>query len=252
MSIFEQKTEYNPIGRFSGASGIHLAEVTNIKDPEKLNRVKCKPISTKDDIGETNWAWVSTFMSGNSSGATFLPSVGDLVLLAYLGGDIHTPCIIGCIYDKEKAAPYSYDTEANKNDIRSIKTPGGTEILMDDTSGKEKLSITTNSGSTFLIDDEKKTISVKDSGGENSLVIDSQGGNVTIKAKTKLTIDVGGNKLTIDNTGAAKLDCKSKIEMKAAQMKLEASGTLEAKSNGQLTLSSSGMTQVKGSMLKLN
>ena len=42
------------------------------------------------------------------------------------------------------------------------------------------------------------------------------------------------------------------VDIQTAQLKAEASGTCQIKANGQMSVESSGMTQVKGSMLKLN
>ena len=42
------------------------------------------------------------------------------------------------------------------------------------------------------------------------------------------------------------------MDIQTAQLKAEASGTCQIKANGQMSVESSGMTQIKGSMLKLN
>ena len=78
-------------------SGLTLAKVTNIKDEENLNRVKCLPISAKDEE-ETDWCYVMAPMGGKDCGAMFFPQVDDLVVLAYLDDDPHRPLVLGAYW----------------------------------------------------------------------------------------------------------------------------------------------------------
>ncbi len=253
MSVFSEIG--NPeatVTEMTRVDGLDIAEVTNIKDPDKLNRVKCKVISKSADVGEGNWAIVSTFMSGKSMGATFLPNVGDIVLLGYIGGDIHMPVVLGGIWTSESTMPYPYDADG-KNPIRSIKTPGGSEVLIDETEKAEKISITTPAGTTVLLDDANKKIEMRDKDGKNSLSMDLKGGKAVLKAEKGITLETGSCKLVLDGQGGkANLESQSELGFKSAQVKANASGTMELKSSGQLTVQSSGMTQVKGSMVKIN
>ena len=66
-------------------SGLSLAVVTNVKDEQKLNRVKCLPIEN-ENAEETDWCYVMAPLGGNGCGQFFFPSVNDLVVLGYLGG----------------------------------------------------------------------------------------------------------------------------------------------------------------------
>ena len=45
---------------------------------------------------------------------------------------------------------------------------------------------------------------------------------------------------------------KTKLELKGAQIGMEASGQCEIKASGQLTLQASGLANLKGSMVKIN
>ena len=48
--------------------GLTLATVTNITDPDKLNRVKCLPIENKDNEEETDWCYVMAPLGGAGHG----------------------------------------------------------------------------------------------------------------------------------------------------------------------------------------
>lgn len=253
MSIFgELANAAEHVTDMTRVNGLDIAEVTNIQDPEKRNRVRCKVLSTDPKVGESNWAMVSTFASGNQMGATFLPNVGDIVLLGYIGGDIHMPVVLGGLWTQASAMPYPYD-DAGKNPIRSIKTPGGSEILIDETEKKVKLSLTTPAGATLTLDDGNEKIELKDKEGKNGLTMDLKAGKVTIKAEKNITLEAGSSKLILDGQGnRASLESQSQLNFKSAQIGANASGKMELKSSGQMSVQSSGMTQVKGSMVKIN
>lgn len=232
--------------------GVDIAKVTDVKDPDKLNRVKCKVVSNDATIGETNWAVVSSFMSGANKGATFLPSVGDMVVLAYIGGDVHKPVVLGSVWNQQSAAPYKY-TAAGENNIRSIKTGSGAEIVIDDTKAKQKITVTTPAGTTLALDDGGKTIKLQNKTGTNGIVMNTQTGMCTIKAAKKITLQAGTSKLILDGaTNKATLSAATAINMNAVSVTAKATGKMDLTANGSMTVKSTGITQVKGSMLKLN
>jgi len=253
MSVFSQigAQEAN-VTDMTRVPGLDIAEVTNIKDPDKLNRVKCKVITKNPDVGESNWAMVSTFMSGNQMGATFLPNVGDIVLLGYIGGDVHMPVVLGGIWTSESKMPYPYDADG-KNPIRSIKTPGGSEVLIDETQDKVKISVTTPAGTNVTLDDGGEKISIQDKTAKNALTFDLKAGKAELKAEKGITLQTGSCKLIMDGQGGKmNLESQNQFAFKSAQVNAEASGTMNVKSSGQLTLQSSAMAQLKGAMVKIN
>ena len=85
--------------------GLTLATVTNITDPDKLNRVKCLPIENKENQEETDWCYVMAPLGGKECGQFFFPNVDDLVVLASLGGDPHRPMVIGAWWNTEVKPP---------------------------------------------------------------------------------------------------------------------------------------------------
>lgn len=232
--------------------GVDMAKVTNIDDPEKLNRVKCKRITSDPDVGETDWMYVCSPLAGTNYGLYMMPKVGDLVLLSYLGGDVHRPFVIGSLWTKDVAAPYKI--EGGKNETFSFRLPSGTEVVFSEASGKESVTITAATGAKMALDGEGKKILVTDKDGKNALTMDLGSGAVTVQADKKLTLSAGTNaSITLDGaSGKITVNGKTGVDIQTAQLKAEASGTCQIKANGQMSVESSGMTQVKGSMLKLN
>ena len=150
MSILDQlDANRSEMTQLSAVPGVALAKVTNIQDPDKLDRVRCQLLTKNPEVKETNWAWVMSFMGGKGYGATFFPDVGDVVVLGFLGGDLHSPVVLGSVWTKEAAGPYHY--QDGKNEIRSIRTPSGAELLLDDAKDKEKISITTKRAAALCL-----------------------------------------------------------------------------------------------------
>lgn len=109
MSILDQlDANRSEMTQLSAVPGVALAKVTNIQDPDKLDRVRCQLLTKNPEVKETNWAWVMSFMGGKGYGATFFPDVGDVVVLGFLGGDLHSPVVLGSVWTKEAAGPYHY------------------------------------------------------------------------------------------------------------------------------------------------
>ena len=237
-------SQFEDIERRSKRTGLTLAKVTNIKDPENRNRVLCKPITgdNEKDILETEWADVIQPLSGKNAGTFLLPSVNDIVLIAYLDGDPHCPFVVGGVWDKQSTAPYTMKDGKNKD--FSFKTPTGSEIHFTDEKDKQKIEVKTPKGTEITLDDEKETVTVTDKNKKNSLTIKIKDGEVELKAEKKLTLSAGktslvlesGGKATLKGSGDITLDGsnvnvkgKSAVNLKGASAKVEASGKLTLK-----------------------
>ncbi|GHU57912.1 phage tail protein [Clostridia bacterium] len=267
MSLAEAFTPPTPQWSFdSTRAGISLAKVTNINDPDSLGRIKCKPVSENEDVTETNWCFCMSPFGGNGCGIFFFPNVDDLVMLAYLGGDVHHPVVLGSYWADAVKAPYKVDS--GKNETATIKSPKGVEIKFDLQDGKEKLTLTTPSKAVIEIDDENKKITVQGDSADNALLIDWGKGEIELKAKTKLTLSAGDSKITLESSGNASVESKSKLAMKSLNVEvnadsgfkvasngtaeLKATGSMKVTATGPANLESSAVTTVKGSLVKIN
>ena len=236
--------------------GLTLAKVTNINDEQKLNRVKCLPIEN-EQAEETDWCYVMAPLGGKGCGQFFFPNVNDLVVLAYLGGDPHRPMVLGGFWDTKVTPPYTIQDGKVFN--FSIKTPKGTELLFYDEPGKEKVTLTLPSGTTLTINDEAKSVALKDKGGENALEMDLQGGNVTLKAKTGLTLSAGQTKIALTSQGEVSISANQKVLVQTATLEEKGSasvtiqgGQTKVEGTGTLDLQSSGTANLKGAMVSIN
>ena len=175
--------------RDSRINGVVIGIVTNNNDPDDMGRVRVT-FPWQGDCDESYWARVATLMAGNDRGAFFLPEVDDEVLVAFDHGDINHPYVVGALWNGVDTPPET--NSDGKNNIRKIKSRSGHEIILDDNheQGAEKIEIHTNAGHTILLDDStgSEKIEIRDKTGANSIVMDSVQGAITISSQTKLSI----------------------------------------------------------------
>lgn len=240
----------NSLEKSSVRNGIILAEVTNIKDPKNLGRVKCAYITSAKDPGETGWIYCMTAFGGNDYGSFFHPNVGDVVVLAFENGDIHRPFVLGSLWAGSPKPPVA--VKDGKNEEYKLITPNKSFVQFADTKGKEKITVSTPKKRQVILDDEKKEMSVSD--GKTTLKISENNGTTELICDKKLNIKVG-NGVTIEcdgTTGTVKIKANKEINISAAQISEKASGTMEISGNGSATVKSSGMLTLKGSITKIN
>ena len=261
MSLADQLSTFmgapdRATGREMYRTGLTLAKVTNIKDEKNLNRVKCLPISG-DETEETDWCYVMAPMGGSGSGAFFFPQVNDLVVLAFLDGDPHRPLVLGAYWNTDTKAPLT--VKDGKSEDYMLRTPKGIEVKLHDTDKKQQLALTMPSGTALTLDDEKSNVSIQDKNGENALTLDLKGGNVTLKAKTKVTIQAGQTSLVLESGGNITLKGNGKISLQGTDIQAKANAKLalqgttgEIKASATLDLNASGPASLKGAIVKIN
>jgi uncharacterized protein involved in type VI secretion and phage assembly len=95
--------------------GVYPALVTDIKDPDKQGRVKIKLPWSPDAAGASCelWARLATMMGGNNRGTWFIPDVDDEVLVAFEGGHVFRPYVIGALWNGQDAPPETMDGAGN-------------------------------------------------------------------------------------------------------------------------------------------
>ncbi|WP_328475135.1 phage baseplate assembly protein V [Actinoplanes sp. NBC_00393] len=87
----------------------------------------------------SDWAPMVRPMAGDGTGFWALPAVGDQVLVAFLGGDVSKPYVLGALWTAKRPPP---TTNADGlNSTRMLTTPSGHEITFDDSLGLGSLTI---------------------------------------------------------------------------------------------------------------
>lgn len=194
-------------------NGVAVAIVTDNRDPDGLARVRVRfPWHSRPE--ESYWARLATPMTGNNYGTFFLPDVNDEVLVAFERGDLRFPCVVGSLWNGNHKPPVT--NADGRNDIRTIRTRKGHALRFDDGVKSGGVRLELNDGKAITIDDSGITI---DAGNGNRIVIGSASGATTI-------------------------DAASSLRIRAPQIAIEASGTLDIRAGGTLTL--------RGSLVAIN
>lgn len=225
------------------------AVVVSNEDPKKLGRVQVK-MNWQTGPMQTSWIRVLTPDAGTSDkvatnrGFVFIPEKGDQVMVAFRYDDPNRPFVLGSLFHGKSG------------------TGGGS-------SNKTK-SLTTRSGCTITLDDEKGSVTIADLTG--STIILNGDNTITIDAKDKITIhskeleiladekirieadsevEVLSKTSTFEGKSEAKIKSDTSIKEEAATIDIKASATLKA-TGATVDVDGSAMTNIKGGLLNFN
>ena len=225
------------------------AVVVSNEDPKKLGRVQVK-MNWQTGPMQTSWIRVLTPDAGTSDkvatnrGFVFIPEKGDQVMVAFRYDDPNRPFVLGSLFHGKSG------------------TGGGS-------SNKTK-SLTTRSGCTITLDDEKGSVTIADPTG--STIILNGDNTITIDAKDKITIhskeleiladekirieadsevEVLGKTSTFEGKSEEKIKSDTSIKEEAATIDIKASATLKA-TGATVDVDGSAMTNIKGGLLNFN
>ena len=188
------------------------AIVTNNQDPEKLGRVKVKYPVISDDT-ESHWARVISPGAGDQYGFSFIPEVGDEVMVIFGNGVINHPYILGGVWNGKAQLPPAVNSASENHKIKAWQTPGGHSIIFYDDNNK-KIEILTNDGRKIVLDDSNKKISVETSNGK----IELEDQNLTLKAGGTIEIDASNIKLKAN--GNIEIDASGEVKINGAIIRL--------------------------------
>ncbi|HTE02120.1 MAG TPA: phage baseplate assembly protein V, partial [Mucilaginibacter sp.] len=244
------------------APDIQIATVLDNDDPDKKSRIKVKFKWEAANNDPTEWLRIispsagSDDQGGGNRGFVSIPEKNDQVLIAFEEGNIARPVVMGSVYHNNNGN----SSKQQDNHIKSLSTRSGHLIQFDDSSNTQGIIITDRNG--------------------NVINIDTQGNNITITAVETLTLNAKNMKINVQEDMETtvkqnmKINVQQKIDIKAADMAIDASNTLEAKgessvkvegaqveitgsastkvSGAQLDLEGSGMANLKAPLVKIN
>lgn len=153
--------------------GLILGVVLDAEDPQKQGRVRVRFVS-RPGTAESQWAPISRPLASGGFGLWFQPVAGDTVLVAFEDASIDRPYVLGAIFTGDSAPPVTDGLQ------RVLRSGAGHEIVLDDTSGSEVLTIRDANDNTVTMDSTGIRI-------ESSADITIKGVNVTVEASAQLT-----------------------------------------------------------------
>lgn len=225
------------------------AVVVSNDDPKKQGRVQVKMNWQSGDM-KTSWIRVMTPDAGMSDkvstnrGFVFIPEKDDIVLIGFRHDDPNRPFVMGSLFNGNTGA-------------------GGD-------SGNKKKSLTTRSGCTITIDDDKGSILITDPsgskvllGGDKTITIDSEE-KITLHSKiieihADEKIDANGKTEASMTSDKIKIDGTTETAIKSSTVIKENAPTIEAEGKQSVAIKGTmidvdgkTMTNVKGGILNLN
>ena len=228
--------------------GLVVGVVTAVGDTRNsdLSKVKVK-FTALGDV-ESGWARVVSVGGGARRGVTFMPEMNDEVLVAFEGGDVRRPLVIGGLFNGRDVAD-EFGVANNKVEKRRITSRLGHYVELGDGTapaaqhiammlaggahtvrlGKDKLTAEVPSGTPVTIKSGTASFDISDSGA-----ITISGTSITLKAQQDVTIE-GLNILT-----------KAKVKAATSATMFEASATATAK------VSATGPLVLGGAIVKVN
>jgi len=184
--------------------GVQTAVVVGKKGEEiwadKHGRVKVQfhwDRKGKRDENSSCWMRVSQPWAGKRWGTTFLPRVGQEVLVEFLEGDPDRPLIIGSVYNGDQVPPYDLPANQTRSTIKSNSSKGGggsNELRFEDKKGAEQIYLHSQRDLDVVVEHDRR----ESVGNEQHLEVTTHrvekiGGEQHLKVGADLVEDVGGS-----------------------------------------------------------
>ena len=238
-NIFDRNQLVNSI------TGLHLGKVLQIhNDPNNQYRIKVE-LPILNDLGNGIWAKLTQPYSGGGNGGTFfIPEVGAQVVVSFVGNDSRHPVVLGCLYN-DSMKPYQSIEE--ENNFKAFVTKNDLKIQFDE--GEKEIMISTPGGNEITLNDENSEITIKDS-SNNQIKASSSG--IDLKSSGKLNIDASDG-ISISSGGNITVDAKiNNLSLKGNNISSNATSKFAVDAVSAMNLSSSGIAEIKGSIIKIN
>jgi len=206
-----------------------VTELFSHESADDKNNYACS-VRLRDSGLELNKVPVAT----SRIGQVVIPNIDDLVLVQFVGGDLHGAIITGRLYNdvdrppEAKAKEFVYvSVDEAESDVRRayLEFPNGNTVLIDDD------KVVVEAGKTTL---------TMNNGGDVEISSDAK---VNIKSKGGTVINSGGD-MTLESSGALSLKAKTDISIEGLSIAVK--GQTSTQVEGQAS------TTVKGPILNLS
>jgi type VI secretion system secreted protein VgrG len=228
----------------------------------------------KNDENSSCWIRVDYGWAGKQWGGIFLPRIGQEVIVSYLEGDPDQPLITGAVYNSEQAVPYTLPDEQTKSTVKTNSSKGGggfNEIRFEDKKDSEELYFHAQKDQNIVVENDRAKKVLHNE--TNEIKRDR---STTIQEGNDTYVVAKGNRTFQINTGNETYEVKGKRDLTATgnethtnkanfsqevtgNYTLKVSGTLTIEASGPLTIKSpattiesTGITTIKGSLVKIN
>lgn len=227
--IFDDILDRPAAGIIPAIKGLHVGKVTSLEDPDGEHRVRIF-IPVIEPSSEGIWARMASPDAGGGDAARgmfFMPEVDDEVIVGFINEDPRDPVILGKLYSSAKPAPFE---QTEDNFQKGLVTKTGLKLIFDDE--VKSISLETPNGNKMTISDEEKGFVLEDENG-NKVILNSDG--VQYESSKDFIIKASGD-----------------VKIEGVNIEIKASAELKAEGGAGAEFSSSGATNVKGSLVQIN
>jgi len=226
--------DYSAAGLLPGINGLQIGKVVQLQDdPDGEDRIKVK-LPIIDHQAQGIWCRVVCLDAGNERGSFFRPEIDDEVVVGFLNNDPRDAMVLGMVNSSAKPAPLEAQDD---NHEKGFFTRSKMRIHFNDDT--KTITIDTPAGNSVQLDEAGRKIEVVDQ-NQNAVKMTTTGIEISSPKEIKIQ---AGTSLTLAATttlsiGGASISAKADaaVSMEGATAKL----------------SSNGITEVKGSMVKIN
>ncbi len=188
MSTVYARPQGHAIGELHS---LHLAQVVDNEDPDNRGRVRVRLTSTESDM----WASVVAPSAGHGYGASFVPRVDEIVVVAFASPEL--PLVLGSIWSGADSMP---GDASPTEDRYTVHTPAGTVMVFDDANGP-RLELRTPQG---------RRVSISD----------ADGGEIAVECGTQ-SVRMDSSQVSIKAAGEVKVQAAS-VTVDAGQVQVNA------------------------------
>ena len=197
--------------------GVVVATVVNNVDSTMEGRVQ---IHLPWAPGLDPWARVAAPMAGILHGAYFMPQFGQEVLVAFEGGDVGAPFVIGALWNTVDRPPILAPTDAVTK--RVMRTPLGHQVEFDDAT--QMLTITSTTLQKITLD----------------------------PARIELSAGLGAASVQVTTAGTVTITASTSIELNAPSITVNGATAVTIQGGSSATLNGGALCTVQGGVVKIN
>ncbi len=158
-------------------------------------------------------------------GMTCIPNVKDLVIVHFIGGDIHAPVITGRLYNDQDRPPENQEKEF-------------------------QLKHTLKEGATLKIDAEG-AVTITSKNEENIFTLNDEKISFT-NEKVTLELDFTGEKISIITTKDIELKADGALNLQGKEVNIKSDAAMKVEAGSSLDVKSSAAMKLKGATIDLN
>lgn len=214
-------------GLLAAIRGLQVGVVSQLEgDPDGEDRIMVKlPVINPEEQGI--WCRLSSLDAGSERGFVFRPEIDDEVIVGFINEDPNQAVVLGMLPSSSHPSPLELSDD---NHLKGYVSRSGIKVLIDDE--YSKLEIETPAGKKIVMDDDGESITISDDHGN--------------------TITMDGDGIVMDSSADLNIKSSGDINLEGTNINIKSQAELKAEGSAGATLSSSGSTTIKGSLIQIN